>query len=314
MRFRTFSPRAGHWFDDNGACIARARRVASRGRLARPSRTGSRTHVRPLDAAPRPLLRPRRPVPAASKPLSTNGAAAGGRLAHQENHHIGRLGEASARARRGGESWSPARARRASPPLGCRDHDKAWTRRRARTMPPGSARHLDRCGLRLGATAGGAGRGRGGIGRADHRCRFFDRLRDLLGRICLVFSSREAPDDVFASNNKASPITNRMETAVVGLLEAGGDDGHPPRSGATRARRCRPDASLVRSALLFSAVVRLVAGGGCEPRQCSGGLSATSGDALRQMWKAMPVEWRIPLRDAARGCLRRWECCGNAGC
>ncbi len=32
--------------------------------------------------------------------------------------------------------------------------------------------------------------------------RFFDRLRDLLGRICLVFSSREAPDDVFASNNK----------------------------------------------------------------------------------------------------------------
>src|ERR1019366_8138045 len=49
--------------------------------------------------------------------------------------------------------------------------------------------------------------------------RFFDRLRDLLGRICVVFSSREAPDEVFTRNNKASPITNRMETAWIGLLE-----------------------------------------------------------------------------------------------
>ena len=54
--------------------------------------------------------------------------------------------------------------------------------------------------------------------------RFFDRLRDLLGRICLVFSSREAPDEVFSRNNKASPITNRMEAAWIGLLEPGGDD------------------------------------------------------------------------------------------
>src|SRR5712691_919108 len=52
--------------------------------------------------------------------------------------------------------------------------------------------------------------------------RFFDRLRDLLGRICVVFSSREAPDVVFSNNNKASPITNRMEAAWVGLLEPGG--------------------------------------------------------------------------------------------
>ena len=52
--------------------------------------------------------------------------------------------------------------------------------------------------------------------------RFFDRLRDLLGRICVVFSSREAPDEVFSRNNKASPITNRMEEAWIGLLEPGG--------------------------------------------------------------------------------------------
>src|SRR5258707_6494092 len=54
--------------------------------------------------------------------------------------------------------------------------------------------------------------------------RFFDRLRDLLGRLCLVFSSRENPDEVFANSQKTSPLVNRMEAAWVGLLEAGGDD------------------------------------------------------------------------------------------
>ena len=52
--------------------------------------------------------------------------------------------------------------------------------------------------------------------------RFFERLRDLLGRICLVFSSRDAPDEVFARHNKTSPITNRMEAAWGGLLESDG--------------------------------------------------------------------------------------------
>ena len=54
--------------------------------------------------------------------------------------------------------------------------------------------------------------------------RFFERLRDLLGRIVLVFSSRDVPDEVFSRNHKTSPITNRMEAAWVGLLEQGGAD------------------------------------------------------------------------------------------
>lgn len=52
--------------------------------------------------------------------------------------------------------------------------------------------------------------------------RFFDRLRDLIGRVCLVFSSREAPDQVFLKYNKVSPIGNRMEPAWIGLLEPDG--------------------------------------------------------------------------------------------
>ncbi len=132
--------------------------------------------------------------------------------------------------------------------------------------------------------------------------RFFDRLRDLLGRICLVFSSREAPDDVFASNNKASPITNRMETAVVGLLEAGGDDA-TIRLGAEQLGP--GDADLMhRWCGRHCYFLQLFGWSLVEAASPDNALVAFQRQAamhFRQMWKAMPVEWRIPLRDAARG-------------
>ena len=52
--------------------------------------------------------------------------------------------------------------------------------------------------------------------------RFFDRLRGLLGRVCLVATSRDEPDRVFARNEKTSPLTNQMQVAWVGLLEPEG--------------------------------------------------------------------------------------------
>ena len=52
--------------------------------------------------------------------------------------------------------------------------------------------------------------------------RFFDRLRAMLGSVCLVFSSKDLPDAVFQKNDKSSPLTNRMEMAWVSLLEPTG--------------------------------------------------------------------------------------------
>src|SRR5579871_573831 len=132
--------------------------------------------------------------------------------------------------------------------------------------------------------------------------RFFDRLRDLLGRVCLVFSSREAPDEVFAQNNKVSPITNRMETAVVGLLEVDGDEA-TIRIGADQLGP--GDADLMRRwcgrhcyfLQLFGWCLVEAAG----PDTALVDFQRQAAMHFRQMWKAMPAAWRMPLRDAARG-------------
>ena len=135
--------------------------------------------------------------------------------------------------------------------------------------------------------------------------RFFDRLRDLLGRVCLVFSSREAPDEVFGNFNKASPITNRMETAVVGLLESEGDDATIRLGGEQLGSG---DADLMRrwcgrhcyflQLFGWSLVEARWLG---SPEEALRDFQRQAAMHFRQMWKVMPAEWRIPLRDAGRG-------------
>jgi len=136
--------------------------------------------------------------------------------------------------------------------------------------------------------------------------RFFDRLRDLLGRICLVFSSREAPDEVFTRNNKASPITNRMETAWIGLLEPGGADA-TIRLGAAQFgpgdtdlmhRWCGDHSFFLQ---LFGSALVDARRAGTSPDDALADLKRQAPMHFRQLWKMLPAAQQQALRDAARG-------------
>jgi hypothetical protein len=136
--------------------------------------------------------------------------------------------------------------------------------------------------------------------------RFFDRLRDLLGRICLVFSSREMPDQVFAKNNKVSPITNRMEAAVVGLLEPAGDEATirmgwgelGPGDADLMHRWCGRHAYFLQ---LFGWSLVEMRRSESSPDDALVDFQRQAAIHFRQMWRAMGPEWYGPLRDAARG-------------
>jgi hypothetical protein len=136
--------------------------------------------------------------------------------------------------------------------------------------------------------------------------RFFDRLRDLLGRICVVFSSREAPDEVFSQNNKASPITNRMEAAWVGLLEPGGAEA-TIRLGSEHLGP--GDADLMRLwcgshsffLQLFGSFLVEARRAGSSPDQALAELKAQAPTHFRQLWKTLAGAEQQALRDAARG-------------
>jgi predicted phosphodiesterase len=136
--------------------------------------------------------------------------------------------------------------------------------------------------------------------------RFFERLRDLLGRICLVFSSRDAPDEVFARNNKTSPITNRMETAWVGLLEPDGVEA-TIRLGAEHLGPGDPD--LMRHwcgghsffLQLFGSLLVDARRSNASPDRALSDLQQQAPIYLRQLRKGMCDELWQALRDAAQG-------------
>ncbi|MGA2738364.1 MAG: metallophosphoesterase [Bryobacteraceae bacterium] len=136
--------------------------------------------------------------------------------------------------------------------------------------------------------------------------RFFDRLRDLLGRICLVFSSREAPDEVFTRNNKASPITNRMETAWIGLLEPGGADAtirlgagqFGPGDTDLMHRWCGEHSFFLQ---LFGSGLVDSRRAGTSPDDALADLKRQAPMHFRQLWKTLPGAQQQALRDAARG-------------
>lgn len=136
--------------------------------------------------------------------------------------------------------------------------------------------------------------------------RFFDRLRDLLGRLCLVFSSRDVPDEVFSRNNKTSPITNRMEVAWVGLLEPGGADA-TIRLGSEHLGP--GDADLMRTwcgdhcffLQLFGAFLVEARRSGASPDRALSDLKSQAPVHFRQLWRNLPPAYHQALRDAARG-------------
>ncbi len=49
--------------------------------------------------------------------------------------------------------------------------------------------------------------------------RFFERLRGMLGRVCLVLATRQEVDRIYESDNRASPFINRLEMQRLGLLD-----------------------------------------------------------------------------------------------
>ncbi|MFO1431772.1 MAG: hypothetical protein U1F76_16820 [Candidatus Competibacteraceae bacterium] len=53
--------------------------------------------------------------------------------------------------------------------------------------------------------------------RLDHR--LFERMRGMLGRICLVVASRKEIDQICQAMGRTSPFLNRLELAWLGLLE-----------------------------------------------------------------------------------------------
>lgn len=136
--------------------------------------------------------------------------------------------------------------------------------------------------------------------------RFFERLRDLLGSVCLVFSSREPPDEVFSANNKTSPITNRFQTIPIGLLEPGGEEATIQHG----ADQLSPgDADLMRHwcgrhcfyLQLFGSYL-------VDARRSAVGQGAAvanlRGEAVghfRQLWRSLTAEQQQSLRGAARG-------------
>jgi hypothetical protein len=136
--------------------------------------------------------------------------------------------------------------------------------------------------------------------------RFFERLRDLLGRVCLVFSSRDAPDEVFNRNSKTSPITNRMEVAWVGLLEPGGADA-TIRLGAGQLGPGDPElmeqwcGSHSFFLQLFGSFLVEARRSGASPDRALADLKGQAPVHFRQLWRTVAEPHRSALRDAARG-------------
>ena len=137
--------------------------------------------------------------------------------------------------------------------------------------------------------------------------RFFDRLRDLLGRISLVFSSREAPDEVFSRHNKTSPITNRMEAAWVGLLEPdgaeatirlGSDEQLGPGDADLMRRWCGRHSFFLQ---LFGSLLVEARRVGTSPDHALEDLQRQSPIYFRPLRTLLPTAHWQALMDAARG-------------
>ena len=136
--------------------------------------------------------------------------------------------------------------------------------------------------------------------------RFFDRLRAMLGSVCLVFSSKDLPDAVFERNAKASPLTNRMEMAWVGLLEPAGAE----QVIGLGAKVLAPgDADQMRLwcgrhpffLQLLGYKLAQARRQGLDIDECLAEFHAEADTHLRNIWHPVPEAQKQAVRDASRG-------------
>ena len=136
--------------------------------------------------------------------------------------------------------------------------------------------------------------------------RFFDRLRGMLGSVCLVFSSKDVPDAVFNKNNKTSPLTNRMEMAWVGLLEPAGAE----QVVGLGSRVLGPgDADLMRRwcgrhpffLQLLGYKLAQARRQGADIDEALAEIHAEARSHLSKIWDPVPESQKQAVRDAARG-------------
>lgn len=136
--------------------------------------------------------------------------------------------------------------------------------------------------------------------------RFFDRLRDLLGRVCLVFSSRVAPDEVFGRANKTSPITNRMERINIGLIEP---EGVEAAIGLGAAHFGAGDADSMRHwcgahsfyLQLLGWTLADARRGGLPVETALAEFRGQAAGQLRQVWSTLSPAEKQALRDSVHG-------------
>ena len=138
--------------------------------------------------------------------------------------------------------------------------------------------------------------------------RFFDRLRGMLGSVCLVFSSKDLPDRVFQKNHKTSPLTNRMEVAWAGLLEATGAE----QTIALGAKILGPgDPDLLRHWCgrhpFFLQLLGYKLGQGRrqggDMEEAKAEFVTEASQHLKKIWEPVPEPQKRELRDSVSGAI-----------
>ncbi len=140
--------------------------------------------------------------------------------------------------------------------------------------------------------------------RFEHR--FFERLRGMLGKICLIFVSRRELDYIYKDLNRTSPFHNRLQLQWLGLLE-------PPEAEALIERSHRLLSPVDQEQMRVWAgrspfYLQLLGWHLVEARLYGGalddaleGFRTESAARLRELWYTLGERDRRTLRDAASG-------------
>ncbi|MEF8704732.1 MAG: toll/interleukin-1 receptor domain-containing protein [Candidatus Accumulibacter sp. UW26] len=142
--------------------------------------------------------------------------------------------------------------------------------------------------------------------------RFFERLRGMLGRICLVLATRHEIGDIPREDHLTSPLLNRLEVQRVGLLEAAGvdaliglgdgvlsaADGRTMREWAGR----HPFYLCLLGHYLWDARRH-----GESTQEALDQFQENAFQRLGECWRALPRREQRLLADAGRGAMRETD-------
>ena len=306
VRFRAFSPRGGHWHDDDS--------------LYRGSR-GGRLTWRADDTVTRPPLgNPYDPWTPAVPPRFAGREALLRRLeaAAEEGRSVSlvgdwRVGKSSVLA-----TWADrlrTRGRAVSLVSGegeagvsCGAFVEAITGAPAPEDPDGAAAALDRWAMAVGRPGLPpvllVDEVDGLMPRFEHR--FFERMRGMLGRVALVLASRQELDRIAEDLGRTSPFHNRLELQWVGLL---GEEGAEriigwgePLLGPGDAGRMRAWAGQHPFYLqLLGRHLVDARRAGEDVNDAMDRFRAEAAARLRELWRVLDDRERDSLREAVRG-------------